>query len=268
MQRLTGLGRRLLGRGGAAGGANGRAGWRATDVGWLIDAPSATFIYDAPAPVPLPEPASNHAKSPHACPAILAHRGGLHQIACPLDLHLRVRNLDTPRPVLVNAAGDRSAVSRQVLDQMVTLMPRDRWLHPDRPLLQVSAPWRFVSDANVWLNQLPPFYHYRSEPLPGLMIGGRFPIRLWPRSLMWAFEWHDTQRDLRLRRGEPWFYVWFETEQPQRRVRLLEAQMTDALREYCNGLDGAAAHVNQTYALFRTASQRRPTQLLHKKVRD
>ena len=70
-----------------------------------------------------------------------------------------------------------------------------------------------------------------------------------------------------LRRGEPWFYVSFETLQPERLVRLVEARMTDELREYCRGIDGVTSYVNQTFDLFRTAAHRRPTRLLHRKRR-
>ena len=240
---------------------------RAIEVGWLIDAPHATFVYDSPKPVGLQGSPSGNAKSAHRCPAIIGHRAGMFQISCPIDLHLKIRNLTTAKPLLVNAAGTKSTVSNTVLDRMLVLMPKDRWLHPERPLIQVSAPWRFISDEPVWLNQLPPFYHYRAAPLPGLFIGGRFAIRDWPRSLMWAFEWHDTNREIELARGEPWFYVWFESEQPQRRIRLIEAEMTDALREYCNGLDGVTPHVGQTLDLLRTARERRPSALLRKKAR-
>lgn len=256
----------MLGRGRALAASRGAGG--AAEVGWLIDAPAATFVYGAPEALSIPGDTEGSAKSVRQCPAVLAHRAGLFQVTCPIDLHLRLRNLRTSKPLLVNAAGNQSTVAAKVLDQMVTLMPRDRWLDAERPVLQIGAPWRFVTDDEVWLSQLPPFYHYRKEPLPGLLIGGRFPIRLWPRSLMWAFEWHEPERDLVLRRGEPWFYVAFETRQPHRRVRLVEARMTDELREYCNGLDGVASYVGQTFGLLKTAAERRPTQLLHRKARS
>ena len=118
------------------------------------------------------------------------------------------------------------------------------------------------------MTQTPPFNHYRDPPWPGLEIGGRFPIHVWPRSLMWAFDWWDPSKDLILKRGEPWFYVRFETDNPRRPVRLVEAEMTPELREYCNGLDGITNYVNQTFQLFDAAEQRRPKTLLKKKVRD
>ena len=242
-------------------------GGRLVEVGWLIDAPQATLIYDAPRPVSDSRPAAESAKALANCPAVLGLEARLFRIDCPVDLRLRLRNLATPRPVLVNSLGERSPVSRAALDRMVTLMPRERWRHPERPVLQVSAPWRFIADEPVWLSQLPPYCHHREQPLPGIMVGGRFPIQLWPRSLMWAFEWHDTDRDLVLNRGEPWFYVSFETLQPERLVRLVEAEMTDDLREYCRGLDGVTAYVNQTFDLFRTAAARRPATLLRRRRR-
>ena len=60
--------------------------------------------------------------------------------------------------------------------------------HPDRPTLQLSLPYVFIADEPVYLSQVAPFLHYRAEPWPGTIFGGRFPIDVWPRPLMWAFE--------------------------------------------------------------------------------
>ena len=43
------------------------------------------------------------------------------------------------------------------------------WREPDKPVLQIMTPYRFVADEPVWINKLPPFYHFRRPPLPGLM---------------------------------------------------------------------------------------------------
>src|SRR5262245_15276755 len=99
------------------------------------------------------------------------------------------------------------------------------------------------------------------------MIGGRLPIHIWPRHMMWAFEWMDPSQDLILRRGEPWFYVRFETQDPSRPVRLIEAEMTPELREHLNGLTGVTNYVNRTFSLFGTARERRPKTLLVPKSR-
>jgi hypothetical protein len=99
------------------------------------------------------------------------------------------------------------------------------------------------------------------------MIGGRFPIHIWPRALMWAFEWYDAKQDLVLRRGEPWFYVRFESQDPSRPVRLVEAEMTPQLKEFLKGVTSVTNYMNRTFSLFATARARRPKRLLVYKQR-
>jgi len=150
---------------------------------------------------------------------------------------------------------------------MLSLVSPNEWRHPNRPVLQIMTPYLFVADEVVYMTQLPPFCHFRATPWPGLLIGGRFPIHIWPRALMWAFEWHEPSKDLVVRRGEPWFYLRFETEDPSRPVRLVEAQMTPELQEYSSGALAVTNYVNRTFSLFNTARERRPERLLVPKER-
>ena len=78
---------------------------------------------------------------------------------------------------------------------------------------------------------------------------------------MWAFEWHDTSRDIVLRRGEPLFYVQFEAEGPERAVQLVEAERTPELAAYLEKLSGVVNYVNQTFSLFKAAEAVRPARL-------
>ena len=101
-----------------------------------------------------------------------------------------------------------------------------------------------------------------AEPWPGTIFGGRFPIDVWPRALMWAFEWHDTERELRLARGEPLFYCQFETIPQDRPVQLIEAARTPELDACLEHIAGAANFVNWSFSLFKTAKERRPKALV------
>ncbi len=239
---------------------------RVAEIGWLIDASTPSFLWEEPQAVPRGQP-TEHPKGVNRCPAITDGEARTWEVAAPVDLHLRIGKNDKGEPSLVNVAGGQSTVAPGKLQQLVTLMPQARWRDQRRPVLQVSAPYRFICDEPCWLNQLPPYYHYKAPAWPGLLIGGRFPIHNWPRSLMWAFEWWDTARDLIIKRGEPWFYLRFETLDPARPQRLVEAEMTPELREYCRGLDGITNYVNQTYQVMETAAQRRPPRLLHRRER-
>jgi hypothetical protein len=241
---------------------------RMVDVGWLIKADKAGFIWDSPRKLSLDHPGSKHAKAVNYCPAVVDHEARIFEVPCPIDLHLRFSWPDKSKsPGIVNVAGDRSTVRPKHLNEMFALVGPKEWRHPDRPVLQIMTPYLFIADEVVYMTQLPPFCHYRSPPWPGLLIGGRLPIHIWPRPMMWAFEWYDTSKELVLRRGEPWFYVRFETEDPSRPVRLIEAEMTPALEEYAAGAFAVTNYVNRTFSLFNTARERRPEKLLVPKQR-
>ena len=77
--------------------------------------------------------------------------------------------------------------------------------------MQVSPPYAVIADEPVYATRPSAFMHYNPKPMPGTIFGGRFAINNWPRPLMWAFEWHDPSQDLIIKRGQPWFYVQFET---------------------------------------------------------
>ena len=84
---------------------------------------------------------------------------------------------------------------------------------------------------------------------------------------MRAFEWHDTEKELRLSRGEPLFYCQFETMPQDRPIQLIEAARTPELDEYLEHISGAVNFVNQSFSLFGIAEERRPRTLVAPKAR-
>ncbi|MES2983587.1 MAG: hypothetical protein V4735_00160 [Pseudomonadota bacterium] len=239
---------------------------RVVDVGWLLDTDKASFIWDAPRKMSRPPGRTAHAKGVSVCPAVNDHESRLFEVTCPVDIQLRYKP-NGDEPGLINLAGDQSTIRPSHLNKMFAIVNRKEWRDPNRPILQFMTPYVFLADEAVTINQLPPFYHPTGTPWPGLLIGGRFPIDVWPRGLVWAFEWYDTSKDLIIKRGEPWFYVSFETIDPSRRVRLVEAENTPALTEYMNGIKGVTNYVNRTFSLFNVAKERRPKTLLVPKQR-
>jgi hypothetical protein len=240
---------------------------RITTVGWLLDTTSAGFIWSPPRRVMRDRPDQRHAKSLTQCPAIVDADARLFEILSPVDVQIGFKLDENQRPVLVNLAGDQSPIRSKHLNQMVSIVNRREWSNPNRPVVQFITPFVFVADEPVYLNQLPPYNHYRRDPLPGLLVPGRLPVDIWPRHLMWAFEWYEIDKPLVLRRGEPWWYARFESTDPARPVRLVEAQMTPELREYMQGISSVTNYVSQTYSLFATARARRPARLLVEKAR-
>lgn len=245
----------------------GKEPGRVVDVGWLLDSEKATFIWDSPRKLSRPTGRTTHAKGVSFCPAVVDHEARIVEIPCPIDIQLRYKP-SGDEPAVIDLAGDQSSIRGKHLGQMFVFVSRKEWRDPSRPILQFMTPYTFLADEPVMINQLPPFYHYPQTPWPGLLIGGRFPIDVWPRGLVWAFEWHDTSKDLIIKRGDPWFYAVFETVDPSRRVRLIEAEQTPALNEYMNGMKGVTNYVNRTFSLFNIARTRRPKTLLVPKIRE
>lgn len=239
---------------------------RIVDVGWVMDAERAGFIWEGPRKLTRPPGRTTHAKGVSVCPAVIDHESRIFEVPCPVDIVLRYQpNGDEPAFVTVNK--DQSTIRPKHLNSLFVVVNKKEWRDPNRPILQFMTPYTFLADEAVTINQLPPFYHYGGHEWPGLLIGGRFPIDVWPRGLTWAFEWYDTSKDLVIKRGEPWFYVVFETPDPSRKIRLFEAENTPALKEYTAGIKGVTNFVSRTFSLFSVAKSRRPKTLLVPKQR-
>lgn len=235
---------------------------RAYTVGWLLNVEGASIIWDTPRPVRI-ESQSKDPRSVGQCPSVLDFDRRHFVINCPIDVHLRL-NLTGGGMEITNVLAEKSPIRAEALQRWIVFQPRHEWRHSERPVLQMLTSYVFVSDDPVYVNQYPPLFHYTPDR-PGIQISGRFPIDIWPRPLQWAFEWHDTTKDLILRRGEPLFYVRFDGPDPAAPTRLIEAKKTPELESYMASISGVTEIVGQTYSLFKTARERRPARLLYAK---
>jgi hypothetical protein len=231
-------------------------------VGWMLADPRAGILYDAPERCKTETDPGAPAKSAGKCPAIINMESRYFAVNCPFDLQLHLSRDKTGQYVLNNMLGDQSPVRNSLLAQLIKVTPKAEWRHPKHPVLQLQVPYIFVADEPVYLSQLPPFLTYSDTPRPGVMFCGRFPIHVWPRPLVWSFEWHDLSRPLILKRGEPLYYVQFETAPQDRPVKLIKAARTQELTAYLEMIGGAVNFVNQTFSLFEKAAAARPATLL------
>ena len=231
-------------------------------VGWLLTETRSGVVYAPPERIRSAEVNRNHAKSASRCPAIINMESRYFMIRVPYDLHLRFVRDNQGKPALRNMNGEASPVRSNVLNKKLHLTSEVEWRYKDRPTIQVSLPYVFIADEPTYMTQLSAFMHYTKNQLPGTIFGGRFAINNWPRPLMWAFEWHDTKQDLILKRGEPWFYVQFETMPQDRSVSMVEAERTKELEAFMDHTTAAVNYVNQSFSLFKDAERVRPETLL------
>jgi hypothetical protein len=237
-------------------------------VGWLNTEPKTSIIFDPPTRVRSVDMNKTHAKSASRCPAVINLESRYFEVKCPFDMALAFVRDDKGRAGLKNIAGEASPIRGNKLREAITLVDESEWRYKDRPTLQLKLPYIFICDEPVFLSQIAPFMHYSPTPWPGTIFGGRFPINVWPRPLMWAFEWHDIKKPLVLKRGEPLFYITFETWPQERPVQLVEAETTPELSQYLDMISGAVNYVNQTFGLFKAAEERRPQKLLTPKLKS
>ena len=236
-------------------------------VGWFLNENKGSVIFDPPERVRSADLNRKHSKSASRCPAVINLESRHFMVKCPYDIHIGFDRNKDGKPVLRNLAGESSAIRASKLGEKLHLTSEAEWRHRDVPTIQLSLPYVFISDEPVYASQVAPFMHFRKEPMPGTIFGGRFPIHVWPRPLMWAFEWHEPDKPIRLKRGEPLFYVTFETLPQDRSVSLVEAEVTSELRDYMEMISGAVNYVNQTFSLFERAEERRPAKLLSTRSR-
>ncbi|MBN9023210.1 MAG: hypothetical protein J0H08_14185, partial [Rhizobiales bacterium] len=122
---------------------------RAIEIGWLLDTDKAAFIWDAPRRLTRTEPAPEHAKAVAYCPAVLDHEARLFEVPCPIDVNLGFRYDKEGRPGLVNLDGDKSAIRGNALNDMLAIVNKREWRHPDRPIIQLITPYVFIADEPV-----------------------------------------------------------------------------------------------------------------------
>jgi len=228
-------------------------------VGWFVDIDRGGVLYEAPRPLAHTfDLAPTDRKAPTHCPAVQNYAASVYAVACPFKLSLRCAEEGGNWTFWLDRR--QSEVDADGMDRLITLLPRREWRHPQRPILQIQAPYVFVSDDEVELTQVPAHQHYSGDR-PGIVIAGRFPIRDWPRPLSFAFEWHDVSRPLKLNRGEPWFYLSFRAASGER-VRLERIVKTEAIDRYLAHIADVATYTGRTFDLMSRAREVRPAQLL------
>ena len=236
-------------------------------MGWLLTDKKTGVLYDPPTRLSAPAENKTHAKSASRCPAVINMESRYFAVNCPFDLHIGFSRDKDGKANLINRAGTKSPIRSNHMGKVLHMTSEVEWRYPDRPTIQLKLPYLFIADEPVYMTQLSAFAHYRKTPLPGTIFGGRFPINVWPRPLMWAFEWHDISQDIVLKRGEPLFYCQFESNDPTRPIQMVEADMTPGLQEYLDQISGAVNYVNQTFGLFKAAERVRPEKLVEAKKR-
>lgn len=234
------------------------------DVGWFVDEPQAKFVFPEPQPLFKQRQKALSRRAVQACPAINELERDYFLLKFPFDLRLRcVKNAAS---FDLHVVEDGTRIDNDLVSRFVHLMETNLWRSPNAPVIQIKVPYFFLSDDPCFMTMLAPYMSRNMVDWPGLFIGGRLPISLWPRTLNWAFEWTNLNEDLILRRGQDLCYLYFEGSTLRSKVSLHELELTEELVEYRRGIASVPKFMSNTFSLFETALKRRPSQLMKKKI--
>jgi|APCry1669189733_1035249.scaffolds.fasta_scaffold12316_1 hypothetical protein len=234
-----------------------------TEVGWTMVDTRIPGNWGNPEPFARNLPKATTSKSVQVCPAAVDFDARYYVLKCPIDLHIHLVTDHINKTYRVEFIQEQQiSTANEFLKHCIKILPISEWKHPDRPVLQILTPYTFLSDDCVYINQSPPFMDYFFERLPGLIFSKRFPIHLWPAQLTWTFEWQDVSQPISIKQGTPWFYVHFESSDPSRRARLVDASLTESVKKYIYSLTDLPIPSHVTDADFQKAIKRKPPELL------
>lgn len=80
------------------------------------------------------------------CPAVIDYEARHFVVPYPVDLNLGLARDKDGKVVMRNLDGAQSAVAGSHLGKLVHLNSPSQWRHPERPIIQIGTPYRFVAD--------------------------------------------------------------------------------------------------------------------------
>lgn len=233
------------------------------DVGWFIEEPQGKFVFPKPEPLFKSRQKALSKRAVQACPAINELERDYFVLRNPFDLRLRCIKRGNSYDLHIVEDGTR--IDHDIAAKFVYLMEPTLWRRDSVPVIQIKVPYFFIADTPCYMTMLAPYMSENIVEWPGLFIGGRLPISIWPRILNWAFEWTRLDEDLVLRRGHALCYLYFESNSLRTRPVLHEIEYTKELEEYRRGIAAVPKFMSNTFSLFETALERRPKKLMTKK---
>lgn len=230
------------------------------DIGYCLKEAEGGFAFQPPRTVFSTRSKPLGQRAIQNCPAVNSIERQLVEVPSPAGLVARLARKGGGLELEVSEKG--TFVQPDKLREMLSLDPPERWRVANVPVLRLKLPFFFVTDEKAMLSWLPPFLSPAMRRWPGAMVAGRFPVTDWPQNLAWTLEWDRPGEELVLRQGEPLAYALFEFDNPNKRPRLVEAELTETLDEYRRGMDGIHHITPRIEEVWEDARTRRPDRLL------
>lgn len=208
---------------------------------------------------------SDHVKgNGRFCPALKEIFKNIYVIRSPFDLYLR-HNFQQNGESWIEVL-PKSTLSPDKFNDIFHVSSKEDLNHKDRPMIQMTIPILFLSDSDIQMDIIPPFLEYNE--IPGIIAGGSFNIHDWQRPINMMFEWHDTSKDLIIKRGDPILYLKFTNQRRDSSISLEIIEPTDKIKKMVNECTGAKAMTKGlSSTLMKEHGKRRPKRLIKSHIR-
>ena len=232
-------------------------------LGWRNSSAQASIAFYPPIPLSQTEDGSlaRLIPSPNGLPGFAERT---YVIRCPWNVRLRPQR-NPQGQIVFGIANQPGHLSQEAFQGLGEPFKPEAWRKAENPIFQLSLNLFFISDEPCSVQLMPPFLSPTYRDWPGTLICGRFPITNWPRPLNAALEWQQSDGVWALNRGEPIAYVQAIHDDPSVSIRLVEAEMTPALKRHTRQIDNVALYARNVSPMMQRAEQTRPAKLLNPK---
>ena len=127
-------------------------------------------------------------------------------IKSPFDIHL---SYDKDKGMVM--LEEDSSISHLLFEKIFLNSPEE---YTQYPVIQMSTSYVFICDKSCTITLTPPFHNTKYDDYESntRVFSGMFNIYDWQRPLSYGIEWLDVKKDLFIKKGQPLFYVTFNTE--------------------------------------------------------
>jgi hypothetical protein len=125
-------------------------------------------------------------------------------IKSPFDIHL---SYNSGKVILEKD----SSISHLLFERIFVNSPEE---YTQYPVIQMGTRYVFICDKSCTITLTPPFHNTKYDDYESntRVFSGMFNIYDWQRPLSYGIEWLDVKKDLFIKKGQPLFYVTFNTE--------------------------------------------------------
>jgi hypothetical protein len=233
-------------------------------LGWRNSSPQASLAFFPPIPLSQTED-GEMAKQMPSQSGLSDFADRTFVVRSPWNMRMRPQKNPKGETVFGLASGPGD-LTQEAFRGLGEAFKPDAWRKSENPIFQLSLNLFFVSDEPCSVQLMPPFLSPKFRDWPGTLICGRFPVTNWPRPLNAALEWQQPDGDWIVKRGDPIAYVQAIYDDPDIIPKLVEAEMTPALKRHTGKIDNVALYARNVSPMFERAEATRPARLLTPKT--